>query len=151
MITRNQVIETARSYVGTPFHHQARLRGVGVDCVGLVICVAVDLGLSDTVGVPFQLNDYPDYSAQPMGSFVQDEAKARLIEKSMSTLQAGDVVTMKGPYTPCHAGIVTERNGVLYLIHALNVGKNPKVIEHILDHVWKSHVTGVFAYPGVED
>jgi hypothetical protein len=28
----------------TPFHHQARLEGVGVDCVGLVISVAREMG-----------------------------------------------------------------------------------------------------------
>ena len=37
--TRTDVVAAAREWLGTPFHHQARLRGVGVDCVGLVIGV----------------------------------------------------------------------------------------------------------------
>jgi cell wall-associated NlpC family hydrolase len=150
MITRDQVVKAARSYVGTPFSHQGRVCGKGVDCVGVVICVAVDLGIKDTNGVPFQLHDYPDYSSQPLGSFVHDEARTRLIEKSVADIKAGDVVTMKVPYTPSHAGIIAERDGVLYLIHALNTGKKPRVVEHIIDKVWRSHITGAFTYPGVE-
>src|SRR5574343_428474 len=30
------IIEAARGWVGTPFHHQASRRGIGADCLGLV-------------------------------------------------------------------------------------------------------------------
>jgi hypothetical protein len=45
MTTRAQVATQARAWIGTPFAHQHRARGVGVDCVGLVIGVARELGL----------------------------------------------------------------------------------------------------------
>ena len=47
MATRDRIIQTALDYLDTPYHHQGRVKGVGVDCAGLVICVARDLGLSD--------------------------------------------------------------------------------------------------------
>ena len=30
------IIALARDWLGTPYHHQASLRGVGTDCVGLI-------------------------------------------------------------------------------------------------------------------
>ena len=31
----NQIVTQARTWIGTPFHHQARLKGKGCDCLGL--------------------------------------------------------------------------------------------------------------------
>jgi cell wall-associated NlpC family hydrolase len=39
------IIKAARGLVGTPFHHQGRLPGVGLDCVGVVVLVARACGL----------------------------------------------------------------------------------------------------------
>ncbi|MFZ7338164.1 hypothetical protein ACLS0R_18210, partial [Comamonas jiangduensis] len=38
------VVAAARRCIGTPYHHQARKPGIGLDCVGLVICVARQIG-----------------------------------------------------------------------------------------------------------
>ena len=32
----DRIVETARSWIGTPYRHQASLKGVGCDCLGLV-------------------------------------------------------------------------------------------------------------------
>ena len=44
-VTRQEVVREAREWLGTPFHHQAREKGVGTDCGGLVGGVAVALGI----------------------------------------------------------------------------------------------------------
>ena len=31
-----KIVAQARSWLGTPYHHQARLKGVGCDCLGLL-------------------------------------------------------------------------------------------------------------------
>jgi cell wall-associated NlpC family hydrolase len=33
---RTHIVALAREWLGTPYHHQASLKGVGTDCVGLV-------------------------------------------------------------------------------------------------------------------
>ena len=33
---RLHIVALARAWIGTPYHHQASVRGVGTDCVGLV-------------------------------------------------------------------------------------------------------------------
>lgn len=45
MVTRNQIISEAKTWIGTPFHYHARIKGVGCDCVGLIIGVSEALGI----------------------------------------------------------------------------------------------------------
>ena len=54
-VTRDQIVSQAREWIGTPYHHQARVRGAGVDCIGLLICVCRELGL---VAPDFDVNGY---------------------------------------------------------------------------------------------
>ena len=35
-VDRGRIVRLARSWIGTPYHHQASVRGVGTDCIGLV-------------------------------------------------------------------------------------------------------------------
>jgi hypothetical protein len=42
-----QILAAARSWLGTPWRHQGRLKGVAVDCGGLIIGVGKELGLLD--------------------------------------------------------------------------------------------------------
>lgn len=45
MISTHTVVDAARSFEGTPFVHQGRLPGVGLDCGGVVICAYREAGL----------------------------------------------------------------------------------------------------------
>ena len=45
MIDHNKnMIAAARACLGTPFHHQGRMPGVGLDCIGLVIVALARCG-----------------------------------------------------------------------------------------------------------
>lgn len=52
MNLRLQICAEARSWLGTPYHHMARIKGVGVDCLQILIAVysAVDLMKSFDTG-----------------------------------------------------------------------------------------------------
>jgi cell wall-associated NlpC family hydrolase len=41
------IVTQARGWIGTPFHHQARLKGIGCDCLGLCVGVALELELRE--------------------------------------------------------------------------------------------------------
>ena len=47
MPNRNELMIAARSMVGTPFIHQGRVPGVGLDCAGFGIeaCKVIDIEL----------------------------------------------------------------------------------------------------------
>ncbi len=44
---QEQIVSQARTWLRTPFHHQAWLKGKGCDCLGLIVGVVDELGLKD--------------------------------------------------------------------------------------------------------
>jgi cell wall-associated NlpC family hydrolase len=42
-----EIVAAARSWLGTPWRHQGRLKGIAVDCGGLIIGVGRELRLLD--------------------------------------------------------------------------------------------------------
>lgn len=64
MFTREEVIAEARGWLGTPWHHQASLKGVGCDCIGFIRGVAQPF--VGEIAIPL---DYPEtwhlYRAEP--------------------------------------------------------------------------------------
>jgi NlpC/P60 family putative phage cell wall peptidase len=148
MPARADVIAAARAWHGTPFRHQGRIKGKAIDCVGLVLCVAEELGILDVDGRAILGRDYLNYRAQPLDSFVHQECERRLIQWDLEAMAPGDVVTMRVPDVPCHVAIISELQGNFGLIHAYSsIGK---VAEHILDEKWRRRICGVFTFPGVE-
>ncbi len=57
---RAAVVTEARSWLRTPYHHEARLKGVGVDCAQLLIGVfsAPGVGLIEPLAVPHYPHDW---------------------------------------------------------------------------------------------
>lgn len=144
MTTRAEVVAEARSWIGTPFQHQQRLKGVGVDCAGLVIGVARELGL---VAADF---DVTGYSRAPDGTLLElcDANMARIGQDQM---QPGDVVVVSVESDPQHMGILGDYvHGGLSIIHAASIGPRQAVIETRL--MFSRAMTFVAAYsmPGVD-
>jgi hypothetical protein len=176
MVHRAEVVAKAREFLDTPFHHQGRTRGRGLDCVGLVLCVGGELGLCDVGGVPIHVHLYANYPAQPFGRIVHNECMRRLVIKwlydparirdqgaapPLELLDPGDVLTMRNPKIPTHTAIVGSLSAhagdsYLTIIHAYPgaaTRKSPggKVAEHILDKKWLRRIEGVFSFPGVTE
>ena len=141
MTTRAQVVAEARSWVGTPWMHQQRVKGIGIDCIGLIICVARDLGLSPPG------TDFTGYGRRPDGKMLSlcDEHMVRI---RRDDLQPGDVLVMAIEHDPQHMGIVGDyRHGGLSLIHAAS--KAGKVVETRLMFARNLVFRGAYALPGV--
>jgi cell wall-associated NlpC family hydrolase len=145
MTTRADVVIEARTWVGTPYHHQARLKGVGVDCIGLVLGCAWALGL---VGREF---DIVGYTKQPDGHLM-DLARVYMREIPADTMQAGNVIVLSLPDEPQHFGILADyRHGGLSLIHAFGADRTSCVIETRLMFTNVFKLVSAFALPGVTD
>lgn len=43
MMTRQRIVEEAQSWLGTPYHHMACVKGAGVDCAQILIAVYSDV------------------------------------------------------------------------------------------------------------
>ena len=142
-VTRAQVVQEARKWLGTPFHHQARLRGVGVDCAGLVIGVARDLSL---VPADFDVEAYPPSpDGKTLLRLVQMHMTVLAIDQAMSP---GDVVVVRFGADPQHLGIVGDyRHGGLSIIHAASDAG--RVIETRLMFHSAMHFVAAARLPGV--
>lgn len=52
MTPRERIVTSARSWVGTPFHHQASVKAVGCDCLGLLRGIWRELYQREPVTAP---------------------------------------------------------------------------------------------------
>lgn len=99
---RERVIAEARSWCGTPFHHEGRLKGAGVDCGQLLFCVYEAAGITghletDHYAPDFHLHRDTEWY---LGLVAQH---AREVEAP----QPGDIALFKFGRLFSHGGIVT--------------------------------------------
>ena len=81
----------------------------GIDCVGLILLVGRDLDIMHY--------DPGPYPKRPDGSFLI-HFQTCLIEKPVSNIEIGDVVTFNDQGHPCHCGIIGEKWGEPSVVHA---------------------------------
>lgn len=142
MIAKELVVSTARDWVGVPFLHQGRSRN-GVDCAGLVIAVANELGLDVIAGYV----DRADYPRDP-----SNDNMMRLLRKHLSIVrsgepQAGDVLHFSFRILPQHVAIYT--GGDNRMVHSFNSGKH-QVIENGFVGPWPRRLRTIYRFKGVE-
>lgn len=141
MISKQQFVDTSREYLGTKFHHQGRVKGVGVDCVGLLVC-----GLRDTLHR--EIPDVVAYSLRPDGVVLKDILDKNLTKIEFTDLTIGDIILFNfDSVAPQHVAIVSNVNP-LYILHAYSVAR--KVTEHVLDSTWKNRVVQCYSVPWLE-
>jgi cell wall-associated NlpC family hydrolase len=103
---RAAVVTEARKWVGTPYHHEADIKGGGVDCGMLIVRCYVDTG----VVPPFDPRPYPQFwylhrQEEKYLGFVLDRATERGVD---ATPVPGDVVVWHFGRCFAHGGIVSD-------------------------------------------
>jgi cell wall-associated NlpC family hydrolase len=133
----SEIIAIAKTYVDTPYLHQGRVKGAGIDCCGLIICVAKELGLSDY--------DIDGYSPYGDGVDFLAEFNQQCPSRDLSEIELGDILIFRVSGNP-HCGILSELKGQQTVIHTYStIGY---CVEHILDGFWKSRLVAAFQFPG---
>lgn len=143
-ITRHAIVEEARRWIGTPYHHQASLIQVGCDCLGLV------RGVWRSVIGP-EPEDPPPYSpdwAEAKGA----ERLALAAHRHFAAIdpqqfRAGDVLLFRfRDHAPAkHLGIATSAT---HMVHAHG---GACVTETAIGSHWRKRIVAAFAFPGVVD
>lgn len=136
LVDRSSIVSAARSYLDTPWKHQGRMRGHGVDCAGLLMCVAYDVGIKDV-----RISDY-GRTADP------DRARA-IIEEHMvpvrfSEVASGDVLSFVILNDVQHYGMVTAPGMFLHAYQPVG-----KVVEQSLSEPWLRRLRGCYRFPEV--
>lgn len=150
--TREAVVACARSWLGTRFHHQGRLKKTashkgGVDCLGLLIGVASELALTSPIqGSAALLSqcDEADYGHLPNGEYLTRRLEELLHGIAPEEAKPGDILLFRFDNNPQHLALVSERDEHgLSIIHAYAEAR--RVVEHRLDAVWESRLAVAFA------
>jgi len=111
-MTREDVVREALRWEGTPYHHRARLRGVGVVCAMLPAAVYEAVGLIPRVE--------PDYSPQWMLHRGEEQFLAWVTrfahEIPRDAARPGDLAIWKYGRCYSHAAIVIDLPEVLHAV-----------------------------------
>lgn len=129
----SRLIEEARLWLGSPFHHQGRSHG-GVDCVGLPIVVAKSLNL-----IPSRY-DTENYSRLPTGEIVP---RVRELCTQIPVAIPGSIIVIAWTTVAAHMALCTGPS----LIHAYET--LGKVVEHGYRGRWLRITHSAWAVPGV--
>lgn len=111
---RSAVIAEAELWVGTPYHHMGRLRGVGCDCLTLLAEIYSRAGVISHVDIPYYPPDW--HLHRGVERYVEgllDHAHA------IDAPGTGDVALFRFGRCFSHGAIVT---GWPQLIHAWHAG-----------------------------
>ena len=138
MADRAQVVASARGLVGARWRHQGR-SARGVDCVGLVVLVCRELGLSGYDSVAYGRDPDP---RRFLGHFTDGGA----IRINPRDAQDGDIILFHQQGYPCHVGLRTTRDGAPWVVHATLA--RGRVVEEPMTS--QAPVAAAYRLPGVE-
>ena len=134
------VVTTARGWLGTPYHDQASLRGVGCDCLGLARGV-----WREVVGdEPFSIPPYSrDWGETGPGEVLAEGAKSMMPEIAPTDAGPGALVLFRmAPRAIAkHVGILTAPDSFIHSYERLGV------VEEALTPAWRRRIAFAFLFP----
>ncbi|SFK79393.1 NlpC/P60 family protein [Methylorubrum salsuginis] len=144
----DRIVAEARAWAGTPYRHQASLRGVGCDCLGLL------RGVWRGVLGP-EPEEAPPYAASWAEPAEGDDPLAAAARRHLVPVptplpayvpQAGDVLlfAFRANLPAKHCAIAT---GPAAMIHAHD---GAAVTEVALTPWWRRHLAYAFRFPGLD-
>jgi NlpC/P60 family putative phage cell wall peptidase len=102
-VLRQRVVTEAEGWIGTPFHHAARVKGAGVDCLMLLAEVYERAGVVGHVDPPFYVPDW--HLHRDAERYLEGLVPyARPVEAPLP----GDIALFRFGRTFSHGAIVTE-------------------------------------------
>lgn len=143
MPTCTDIVAAARRWIGTPYHHQASLRGAGCDCLGLVRGVWRDLyGTEPEAAAPYT----PDWGEVGGTEHLLEAAARHMTPVPLEGIRPGDLLLFRlRPNTV--AKHVALLSGPRHMIHARS---GDEVREVALTVGWWTRAAAAFAFPGAE-
>ncbi len=135
--------DIARSWIGTPYVHQASCRGAGADCLGLLRGVWRELyGAEPEAVAPYS----PDWSEARHEERLWDAARRHLVELPVATVSPGNVILfrMREGSVAKHLGIVGQSEPCASFIHSFS---GHGVVESPLSDPWRRRIVATFEFP----
>lgn len=143
-MNRFEIVAEARSWIGTPYRHQASLKGAGCDCLGLVRGVWRRLHGGEPEALPAYTPDWGEAFGEET---LLEGARRHLIARPVCELQPGDVLIFRMAMgSPAkHCAIASGQDTVIHAYWGRSV------VETRLADWWARRVVANFSFPGLED
>jgi len=139
MNRQDRIVMEARSWIGTPYRHQASLKGVGCDCLGLLRGVWRGvMGREPELPPPYS----PDWAEAGADTLV-NAARRYLVGIERHEIAPGDVLLFRwrDNLPAKHCALATSANS---MIHAHD---GASVVEVALCSWWRRHLAHAFRFP----
>jgi NlpC/P60 family putative phage cell wall peptidase len=144
IITRGAIVAEARAWIGTPYRHQASLRHVGCDCLGLVRGVwRAAIGPEPEPPPPYR----PDWAEAGCGEPLADAVLRHLDAVDLTAFAPADVLLFRwrASFPAKHAAIATAPDR---MVHAHD---GAAVAEVAISPWWRRRLAYAFRFPGIID
>ncbi len=138
------VVEAARGWLGTPYRHQASVKGEGADCLGLVRGVWRETTGDEPEPMPAYQPDWAEVGGEET---LLRAARRWLVETSAAEMRPGDVLLFRmAERAPVkHCAILSAVDGPEpRMIHAY---WGRAVVESWMGPWWRRRLAAVFAWP----
>lgn len=137
---RAAIIAEARSWTGTPYHHQASCKGAGTDCLGLVRGVWRALIGPEPEGLPPYSPDWAERSGEDT---LLAALNRHFTACGIHAVQPGDVLLFRiragGPSR--HCAILSGPHTIIHAWQGRAVAETP------LDGFWMRRISAAGAFP----
>ena len=140
MIARSAILDEARSWLGTPYQHQASAKDAGCDCLGLVRGVWRALYGAEPEAAPAYT---PDWAEREGEETLYAAACAHLDRIKPDDASPGDVLLfrMSAEAPIKHAAILDDED---YMLHAY---WGRAVLRSRLNAWWRARLAAAFSFP----
>lgn len=114
---REAILEEAKSWLGTPFHDDARIKGVGVDCAQFVAACYLASGAVDHFEIPHYTSQWFLHNdEEKLRDFVLRFGK----QIDEEAVKPGDLVLFKIGRAFGHAAIIVDWPNMIIHAHMLS-------------------------------
>ncbi|MCE0504361.1 peptidase [Roseivivax sp. GX 12232] len=139
-----RIVAEARGWIGTPYLHQASVRGAGCDCLGLIRGLWRERHGAEPEEVPAYSRDW----AEPRGEEALWQAALRHLTPVApeAPWQPGQILLfrMRAGAVAKHLGLLSEAGQAPRFIHAYS---GHGVVESALTAPWARRVVARFSFP----
>ncbi len=136
----HEIAVLARGWLGTPYQHQASLKNVGCDCLGLVRGIWRER-FGEEPELPPGYS--PDWAEAGLEETLANAGRRHLIEIPPLVFEQGDVLLFrwKSHLPAKHAGIATSRQSMIHAQDGVCVSEVP------LNAWWLQRLAFAFRFP----
>lgn len=136
------IVDAAREWIGTPYVHQASVKGAGTDCLGLVRGIWRQFFGPEPEAMPAYTADWGEWC----GDELLMVGAGRLLRLADSEEELGDVLIfrMRSGAIAKHMGIQARTGAEPSFVHAYD---RHGVVESPLSGPWRSRIVGRYRFP----